>query len=103
MSMVGIGGHPMPGVEFEHQPDGSVAVRPPSLRTLPEVREVESGCMRCQETDRKGEKLFRFHEGGAFTCGVYRGGCGKDEGDGMGCILNFAWMLKHKHCERGHW
>lgn len=80
------------------------ALRPPSMRTLPEVRTCEGACIRCQETDRKGERLFRFHaESGAWTCGAYKNDCGQDTGDGMGCTLNIAWLLKHKHCQRNYW
>ena len=78
--------------------------RPPSLRDLLVALSIVEKCKVCQERDKAGNLLPRGHTGGALTCGAYRGGqCGKDEGNGMGCILQLAAVYEHKHCDRGHW
>jgi hypothetical protein len=90
----------MPGVEGYAEVD----LRPPSFRTELEVRTVQTACLSCDERDSRGARLLTFHPGGGITCGKYKGGqCGKDSGDGMGCCLNWAWLLKSKHCDRGKW
>lgn len=85
--------------------DGAaIELRPPSFRSMAEAAECQAKCLGCSEHDTQGERLLRYHQGGGVTCGKYKGKeCGKDTGDGMGCCLNFAWLLQHKHCDRGHW
>jgi len=93
-----------PGPPEEGAAPALPELRPPSFRTIMEASACQSKCLGCQETDRQGERLLRFHKGGGISCGKYRETqCGKDTGDGMGCCLNYAWLLEHKHCDRGYW